>query len=101
MAIISLREVTLFYVIRFIALPLLLFYITQLCTPEFANGVLLMALTPAGVSSVVPAFFEILSDTSVEIDTVGMFGTLSVLIFEPIIVDRLFYTVAPEKRLVI
>jgi BASS family bile acid:Na+ symporter len=48
---IKIREVAGFYVLRFIALPIALYGVFIWLMPEFAHGVLLLALMPAGVAA--------------------------------------------------
>ena len=125
---VSVWEVVFFYVVRFIALPALFFSVANWTFPTYANGVLLMALVPAGVSSaalanllrgsvslalsitvlstaltpiVIPLFFEFLANTAINIDTIGMFFTLSILVFTPVIADRILDKAFPQQRMVV
>src|SRR5690606_744770 len=117
LAAISIREALTFYLLRFMLLPLILLQISLATFPTLANGVFLMALMPAGVASaalanllggsvslalsvtaistlltpfIVPLFFELFAHTTIKINTLGMFGTLSLVVFLPIIIDRIF-----------
>ncbi len=107
----SAAKLSAYYIARFIALPIALFYLSELLTPSLSNGVLLLALMPAGVMSpamtglaggnaaislgivlvssllcpfVTPIVFSLLIDTSVHIDPFGLFVSLSCVVFIPI-----------------
>lgn len=102
----------LFIAFRFVALPVVLFYLCNLFIPEYAIAILLAALMPAGVASpgltaifhgrvstaffvvvvstllapfIIPAVFQFLTFTNLHIDVVGLFQTLMLSIFLPII----------------
>ncbi len=51
------RDIVLFYVARYVVLPVVLWALTHALAPAFATGVFLLALVPAGVAS--PAFASI------------------------------------------
>ncbi len=51
------RDVLLFYVLRYMALPVGLWFIAHALVPQWATGVFLLAVLPAGVAS--PAFANI------------------------------------------
>lgn len=105
-------QVGLFTVLRFAVFPIILFYIAQAIVPEYAEGILLLALMPAAmavtslcsisgskvalglsltvISSVlvpvfVPSIFSFLG-RFVEINVFGLFATLMMVIFVPFII---------------
>lgn len=45
------KEALLFYVLRFIAFPLVLYFLASLVVPQFAIGILLIALMPVGLTT--------------------------------------------------
>lgn len=45
------KHVITFYILRFIVLPIILFYIADAIIPRYASGVLLLALMPVGIST--------------------------------------------------
>ncbi len=106
-------NITLFYVVRFIILPIILFVITLKIFPEYAAAIFLLALLPTAVSSpafanmfggrVPPAFAIVilstilapfliplqcslvLADASVTPTTLPLFKTLAFCIFVPML----------------
>ena len=111
-------QIGLFTLIRFAVFPLALFYLAQAWFPEFAIGVLLLALMPAGVAvaslcsmskanvglglsltiissllapAFIPSVFSFLGQV-VTVDVWGLFITLVLVVFVPIILYfSLFY----------
>jgi BASS family bile acid:Na+ symporter len=106
-------QIGLFTLLRFAVFPLVLFYLAYLLVPEYAVGVLLLSLMPAGmavaslcsmskapnsvpiglsltiISSLlapffIPAVYSFLGQT-LEVDVLGLFITLSLVVFVPII----------------
>lgn len=108
---IRLREAALFYGVRFVVLPVVLFLVGRTVLPEeLSYGVLLLALTPAGASVgvlcavmggsialglgiavvssllapfVLPSVFALFGQ-SLDLDVFGIFKTLSLMIFLPV-----------------
>lgn len=105
-------QMGLFTVLRFIVLPILLFYGVQLFYPQFAVGALLLALTPAGVAVAaicsmsnanvilglsltvitsllapvfIPGVFGFIGE-QVSVDLLGLFLTLTLVVFFPILI---------------
>lgn len=121
-------QVGLFSVIRFAVFPIVLFYITQEIVPQYAEGILLLALMPAAIavaslcsisggkvalglsltiiSSIlvpvfVPSIFSFLG-RFVEVNTVGLFITLMSVVFVPFIIYfGLVVRVRPVKSWVV
>ena len=106
-------QIGLFTLLRFAVFPLVLFYLAYLLVPQYAIGVLLLSLMPAGmavaslcsmskapnsvpiglsltiISSLlapffIPAVYSFLGQT-LEVDVLGLFITLSLVVFVPII----------------
>lgn len=98
------------YVLRFIVFPAVLYLIVAPFLPEYKNALFLLAMIPSGVTLpvvigvcgghvltgltatvvtsalapfVIPIAFEYLSDTVIELDTIGMFKTLCFVVFAP------------------
>jgi len=55
------RDVLLFYVLRFVVLPVLLWWLAGIFAPSYATSVFLLSVLPAGVAS--PAFVNIYGGT--------------------------------------
>lgn len=106
---ISIKEISTFYLIRFIGLPLLLFYLANIFVPQYAVGILLLALMPTGISTpvlvstqkgnvsltfammlassllapfVIPVLFA-LNNSNADIQILGLFYTLTSVILVP------------------
>lgn len=106
------REITRFYIFRYIILPVMLFALAHFIVPDYALGVFLLALVPAAVSSpafahmfggsVPPAFaisivstllapfmiplqFTWASEVALDISPLGLFKTLAFCIFLPML----------------
>lgn len=118
------RNIFLFYVVRYIILPIILLLITQKIFPAYATGIFLLALLPTAVSS--PAFANmfggrvpptfaivilstalapfliplqcslILADASVTPTPLPLFRTLAFCVFVPMI---LYFTTRKYARL--
>ncbi len=109
---ISLREISGFYVLRFSAVPVVVFYVASFLLPEYKFALLMLALLPCGATLpavsaifggnaalglgavvlssfaapfVLPAVFGMLSGEEINVDALGMFLMLSVVIFVPAI----------------
>ena len=123
---ISIGEVSAFYVARFIALPIGMFYLANLMVPQYAVGVLLLALMPAGISTpvfvstqkgnvslafllmlassllapvVVPMVFAFShTDTDTEIELLGIFYTLTSVILVPFAAYFALNAVRPQVK---
>lgn len=107
---ISIKHILPFYLLRFMAIPVALFYLAKMIIPEYAIGVLLVSLAPVGVSStvvaiisranptltlsatvvtnalapfVIPFFILFVGKAEVEIDTASMLKTLMLAVFVP------------------
>lgn len=121
---ISVKDVSAFYVARFIALPIGMFYLANLVVPQYAVGVLLLALMPAGISTpvfvstqkgnvslafllmlassllapiVVPMVFA-LSHSDTEIELLGIFYTLTSVILVPFAAYFALNAVRPQVK---
>ena len=108
---IAVTEVIVFYVLRFICLPILLFYLANAVVPRYATGVLLVALVPVGITTptlvatfkgnvtlafvltiassllapfVIPLIFMFIG-TSSELKISGLFATLFSIVFIPML----------------
>jgi predicted Na+-dependent transporter len=106
----SVKKSLLFYILRFLVLPFVLFGITALVLPEFKESVLLLTLAPAGASSTsltamfggnvtatmgyvvissmlapftIPAGFALAQGTELHVDYVALMLTLMGVIFTP------------------
>jgi BASS family bile acid:Na+ symporter len=104
-------QIGLFTLARFAVFPLVLFYLAQQFVPEFAIGVLLLALMPAGVAvaslcsmskanvslglsltiissllapAFIPSVFSFLGQV-VAVDVAGLFTTLMLVVIVPIV----------------
>jgi predicted Na+-dependent transporter len=104
------KDVAWFYIARYIILPVILFGIAHVITPDYALGIFLLALVPAAVSSpafahmfggrVPPAFAIVIvstllapfliplqfmwaSEVAMDISPLGLFKTLAFCIFLP------------------
>ncbi|WP_370277751.1 bile acid:sodium symporter family protein [Pontibacterium sp.] len=121
---ISVKEVSAFYLARFIALPVGMFYLANLVVPQYAVGILLLALMPAGISTpvfvstqkgnvslafllmlassllapvVVPMVFA-LSHSDTEIELLGIFYTLTSVILVPFAAYFALTSVRPQVK---
>ena len=108
----SIKKSLLFYTLRFLVLPFVLYGITALVLPDFKESVLLLTLAPAGASSTsmtgmfggnvtatmgyvvlssmlapftIPAGFALAQGTELHIDYVALMLTLMGVIFIPAI----------------
>ncbi|MGY8872802.1 MAG: bile acid:sodium symporter family protein [Pseudomonadales bacterium] len=106
---ISVKEVSTFYLLRFILIPIGLFYLANFFVPQYAVGILLLALMPTGISTpvfvstqkgnvsmafalmlassllapfVIPVIFS-LSHSDKDIQILGVFYTLTSVILIP------------------
>lgn len=113
---INLKEIIVFSLLRFILFPVCIFLVAESFLPEISNGMLLLCLVPAGVSTaalagilggsislalsitvfstflapfVIPLAFYFLTTNQVNIDTISMFYNLIFLIFVPIFLSKL------------
>jgi BASS family bile acid:Na+ symporter len=114
---ISIKRSLLFYLLRFVALPLILLFFCREFLPEFATGVFLLTLMPAGISSppvsgvlngnltlalslvllsslaapfVVPLMFYLTHPPVENMDLNQLFVTLSTVIFVPLLLHLPF-----------
>lgn len=106
------HEVAGFVVLRFVMLPVLVFYLAQAIVPEYKYVLLMFALLPCGVTLStmmgivggsaalgltattltsfiapfsIPIAFQFLSTHAIEVDTLGMFKTLVFMIVFPVV----------------
>ncbi len=123
----AISEILLFYILRFIAFPIALYYLTLLVYPEFAVGVLLIALMPVGVTTpalvgvfnggvalafvltilssllaplVIPITF-LIADRSTGIEVASLSYTLFSVIFIPAIFYMLLIKFKPSSRRIV
>ncbi len=107
------RDVAGFYILRFILLPVLMFYAAVLFAPEYKYALLLLGTMPCGATLpammnilggnpalgltattlsgllspfVVSAIFAAVSTMGLQLDILGMFQTLFIVIFCPVLV---------------
>jgi predicted Na+-dependent transporter len=107
------RQIGVFYLLRYMALPLALFSIAQICVPHYALGIYLLALVPAAVSTpafsqlfggrvptafaivilgtllaplMIPLQFSLFADQAVAPSPAPLFKTLAFCIFTPMVV---------------
>ncbi len=112
MFLIDIFQIALFSLLRFMVFPIILFYAAWILFPEYSHGVLLLAIMPAGVAvtalcamsggnatlglgltvitsllapAVVPSVFSFLGQ-SVDVDTWGLFKTLCLVVFVPLVI---------------
>lgn len=110
-------RLVLFYLARFLILPVILYWLAGIVVPIFADSVLLLGLLPSGVMAVpvsimlsgnvtinfilfgasnlvtpfaLPALFELFAEGSLQIDTVDFFRNLLLLILVPFLVHLPF-----------
>ncbi len=108
---ISLRDVFGFYLLRFVALPVAVFYLASFLLPDYRFALLILLLLPCGatlpalmtvfggnttlglgitvltsfaVPFVLPLIFGFLSGTEIAVDIWGMFKMLALVIFVPV-----------------
>ncbi len=108
---ISLRDVFGFYLLRFVALPVVVFYLASFLLPDYRFALLILLLLPCGatlpalmavfggnttlglgitvltsfaVPFVLPFVFGLLSGTEIAVDIWGMFKMLALVIFVPV-----------------
>lgn len=106
------RDVAGFVVLRFLLLPVVVFYAASIFAPEYRFALLMLGLLPCGVTLAalmsilggsaglgltattltsliaplsIPIAFSVLSGLSVDVDVWGMFQTLAFMIFTPVI----------------
>ncbi len=106
-----------------VIIPILLFMVMKFLTPELALGFLLFASLPSAVAApaltdmakgnaalsltivtiinlIVPfsmiGLFWLLTDTTIELDMLGMFGTLILTIFVPLLISQILKTYSPK-----
>lgn len=109
----KLGDAVLFYVMRFLVLPIVIYFAADIILPDYKYVLLLLLLLPTGatlpavtavmkgnpalsigflvlsslcVPFVLPAIFGYFSATTLEIDQVSLFKTLAYIIFLPIII---------------
>lgn len=107
------RDVLGIMVVRFMIIPFGMYWIGVTFLPEYKYALLLLGLVPCGATLsavmgivggsaalglsattltsllapfIIPVAFMLVSDVSVELDALGMFGTLSYMIFLPVVV---------------
>lgn len=118
----SLFKLVIFYLSRFLFLPILLWWITSLLAPNYSTAVLILSLAPAGVASVpftyilrrkiatsflllvisslaapfvYPGITSLLDLPLASIEPVEMFQTLCIIVFLPIVLHLPLRRVAP------
>ena len=121
---IAAKEIVIFYAIRFICLPILLFYLVNEIVPRYAVGVLLLALMPVGTSTpalvgtvkgnvtlafvltivtsllapfIVPVVF-MMNNISATLQITGLFYTLFSVAFVPFVVYFLLISIKKEAK---
>jgi len=104
------QRIALFFVLRFIALPIVIFFCAQTIAPKYALPLVVLTAMPAGVSAaaftgffggtvplafvlvvltnistpfLVPLLMQLTAGTVIRIDTVSIFRTLALAIFVP------------------
>lgn len=122
---INLKFTALFYLTRFIALPIVVYLLSQIIVPSFSTSVLLLSIMPAGVASialanllsgsievslvlavfsnlvapaVIPIVFLLFSDSTLEVSKSAMFQALLFIVVIPFIVDWIIKLLAPQVR---
>ncbi|MCB1784420.1 MAG: hypothetical protein KDI13_10555 [Alphaproteobacteria bacterium] len=124
-----LRDVIGFYLLRFCVLPAILFLISSLILPGYTYALFLLALLPCGATLpalmtimggkpalglsattltsalaplTIPLAFMLVGSTNIEIDILGMFKTLLLMIICPVVIYfstlRRFSTIANTMR---
>lgn len=124
---VAIKEVVIFYVVRFICLPILLFYLADAVVPRYAVGVLLLALMPVGTSTptlvatikgnvtlafvlmitssllapfVIPVIF-MMNNASSDLKISGLFFTLFSVVFIPFVAYFSLVSIRKESKLFI
>ena len=109
---VRLRDVSLIFVGRFLALPVLAFFVAQAFFPVYAYAFLLLLLLPTGATLtavmgimrgnpalglgatvvtsfaapfIIPLAFEHLAGAAMDVDAIGMFKSLAFMIFLPVL----------------
>jgi predicted Na+-dependent transporter len=110
-------------VLYVLIIPVLLFFIMKIITPELCLGFLLFASLPPALASpaltglikgnsalsltivtlinlIIPfsmvGLFSILTTADLELDILGMFQTLSLVVFVPLLITQIFKKLAPQ-----
>jgi predicted Na+-dependent transporter len=86
---ISVKRSLIFYSLRFIVLPLLLFFICQAILPQYATGVFLLSLMPAGIAS--PSVSGVMNGNL----TMALSLVLVSSVAAPFVVPLMFYFTHP------
>jgi predicted Na+-dependent transporter len=84
-------QLAIFYILRFILLPALLYYAMLLLSPQYALGALLVALMPIGASA--PAISNMTGGNT----TLTLFATVFTNVFAPVIVPLIVVLCSGEK----
>ncbi len=119
----TISEIVVFYIFRFILFPIILYYLTLFVYPKFAMGILLIALMPVGVTTpalvgvlngsvalafvltisssllapfVIPITF-LITDKSTTIEVASLSYTLFSVIFIPAVVYILLLRLKPSS----